>query len=163
MFGVHPSQSKDDLAVPLASQILGCIEGFLQCDAEAALEQHRKLSLATDGLQQFKVLGIACPNLKHHTGGMAGLLQRFAYIFDMGIVQNLHGDDLDPVLAGQLEDPGETVGAVTLEGIRAGSWFVGSHAGADLSRVAAGLASSAPHAQAYLRHTIRRRHAGCAD
>ena len=62
---LHPAQAEDDSPVTLAGKILGGIQRFLQRDAEAALEQHRKIGLAADGLEQFEVLGVGrkCNNI----------------------------------------------------------------------------------------------------
>ncbi len=46
----------------------------------------------------------------------------------MRVVRDLHGNDLDVVLAGQFEHPGQAALAVPLEGVGIGAWLVGTHA-----------------------------------
>ena len=46
------------MTVAFAREVFGGIERFLERNAEAALEQHRKLALAADDLQQLEILRI---------------------------------------------------------------------------------------------------------
>jgi hypothetical protein len=54
-------------------------------------------------------------------------------------VRYLHGNDLDPVLSGELEHVGQALGSESLECVRVGARLVCAHAGADLAVVAQGL------------------------
>ncbi len=47
----------------------------------------------------------------------------------MLLSQDLHGNDFDPVLAGQIKDPWQTIRSMPLEIIGAGPGLVGTHSG----------------------------------
>ncbi|WDT81781.1 MAG: hypothetical protein MPW14_08735 [Candidatus Manganitrophus sp.] len=126
------AQAEDDIAVAFARQILGGVERFVQGDAEAALEQHRHLALASGGLEQFEVLRVAGADLQHHAGGVPGAVQRLLDLLDVGLAGDFHGNHADAVFSGELEHPGQAGGAMALEGIGAGARLVGAHACAHL-------------------------------
>jgi hypothetical protein len=108
------------------SDVLAGVQRLLEGDAHAALEQDRQLRLLSDGLQQLEVLRVAGSDLEHHPGCFAGLRERLADLLDVGFVGDLHRDDPDPVLSGQLEDEGKAGGPVSLEVVGACARLVGS-------------------------------------
>ena len=63
---------------------------------------------------------------------MAGILERLPDFLHVRVMGHFHGDDTDTVFACELKHPGQTRGAVALEGIGVGPWLVGTHPGANL-------------------------------
>ena len=123
---LHAAQTEADPAVAGRGDVLAGVERLLERDPHAALEQHRQLRLLSHGLEQLEVLRVAGPDLEHHAGGVAGLGERLADLLDVGLVGDLHRDDPDSVLAGELEDEGQALGPVALEVVGAGARLVGA-------------------------------------
>ena len=131
--GLHTAKSEDDFLVALARQILGRVERFVQRDAESAFEQDRKLLLAADALEQLKILRVAGPDLQHYAGRRAGRIQSGTDLVDVRLVRDLHGDHLDTVFSGQIENVGQAIGPVTLKRVRTGPRLIGTHPRAGLT------------------------------
>ena len=130
---LHPAQSEDNIPIPFTGQILGCVQGFVEGDPKASLDQDRVVILATGTLEKLEILRISCTDLQHDSRGMSGCFQCFGNLLNMRLVGYLHGNNTDAILAGQFKDIRETVFPVPLEGIGACPWLVGSHAGTDKS------------------------------
>ena len=133
--GFHAAQAENHIGVAFAGQVFRRVQGFVQGDTKATLQQHRVGGLAANGFQQLEVLGVAGAHLQHHAGRTAQLLQASIDFFDVAFVGNLHGHHLDAMLARLLEHPGQAALTVALEGIGVGAGLVGAHAGANFAGV----------------------------
>ena len=81
------AEAEDDPAVSPGSHILTGVQSLVQGDAHATLEQHRKLLLLTDRLQELEVLSVAGADLKHDPRRVTGLAQRAANLIQLRFVR----------------------------------------------------------------------------
>src|SRR5439155_11768374 len=113
--GLHSAQTEHHLAVALGSEILGRVERLIEGDTKTALDEYREVLLSSDVLQQLEVLGVPRADLQHHAGWTARGLQRSAYLIDVRLVGDFHGDDTNAVFSGQLEHIRQALRAEALE------------------------------------------------
>ncbi len=85
--------------------------------------------MRSNSLKQLEVLCIPSPDLEHDPGGISCSLQGLFDFVNVLLSQDLHGNDFDPVLAGQIKKPGQTIRSMPLEIIGTGPGLVGTHSG----------------------------------
>ena len=82
-FCLDATQAEDDFAIPFAGEIFRGVERFAQRNSEPAFQQHRKILLPSDDFQELEILRIARADLQHHSGRLAGCVQRFVNLINL--------------------------------------------------------------------------------
>ncbi len=120
-------KAEDDVPISLARHVLARVERFLQGNPHAALVENREFPLLTHDLQELEVLGVSGPDLEHHARGVPRGAESRTDLVDMVLVRDLHRDDADAVLPGQLEHVRKAFLPEPLEVVRARPRLVGAH------------------------------------
>src|SRR6185312_2872862 len=100
------------------------------------LKQYREILLASNDFQQLEILSVTCANLQHHARRVSRPIKRLANLFNMRFMSDFHGNHLDAIFPGQLENIRQAGFAMSLKRIWAGTRFISAHARAYLPVVA---------------------------